>query len=454
MNVPKFICLVALLPAIAFSQNADVPEQLNSYTHAATLTTANNEGINRIELPLTIYQGVTRNDLADIRVFDSKGILVPHALVAAEPPRKEQRAPISPPRFPLYVEANSTDSPDLKIEVRADGALVKIESKKNTLVKPKEINSYVFDLINLSEPINALILDFTTPPEGFVGKARIEASDDFKQWRTLVNSAPIMSLQFAGQAIAEKRIELSGVKAKYLKLTWEGQSIDLTDVKAEFGEKFSEAERVGLSSEARAGDKPGEYLFDLGARAPVDRIKFNLPQINTVAPAQMYSRADEKSEWQTRANATLYRLNYKGNDVAAPAIVLPVSGDRYWKIAVEQKGGGLGAGLPNLVAEYRPRQLVFVARGGGPFTLAFGNANAKHSSFSVESLIPGYQYGDEFKLAQAQMGDARVQAAAPVSEAMSPEQKKKWLLWAVLLAGVALLGGMAWKLSKQMNKAE
>ncbi len=452
MTIAKYFSCLALLPALALSQTVEAPESISSYSRAATLTTANNEGINRIELPLTIYQGVTRNDLADIRVFDSKGLPVPHALVAAEPPRKEQRAPVSPPRFPLFIEANGNDSSDLKIEVRADGALVKIESNKNKAVKPKEVNAYVFDLINISEPITALNLDFQAAPEGFVGKARIEASDDFKQWRTLVNSAPVMSLQFAGQAIAEKRIELSGVKTKYLKLTWEGPAINLSDVKVEFGEKFSEAERVGLTSEARAGDQPGDYIFDLGARAPVDRMKFNLPQINTVAPAQIYSRADEKSPWQPRANATLYRLNYKGNDVVAPAIVMPVSGDRYWKIAVEQKGGGLGAGLPSLTAEYRPRQLVFVARGEGPFTLAFGKANAKQSSFSVESLIPGYQYSDEFKLAQAQMGDPRVQAAAPASEAVSPEQKKKWLLWAVLIIGVALLGGMAWKLSKQMSK--
>jgi hypothetical protein len=84
--------------------------------------------------------------------------------------------------------------------------------------------------------------------------------------------------------------------------------------------------------------------------------------------------------------------------------------------------------------------------------LAFGKVNAKQSSFSAESLIPGYQYSDEFKLAQAQMGDAHTQSVAIEIEATSPEQKKKWLLWAVLLAGVMLLGGMAWKLSKQMSK--
>lgn len=448
----KFICLIFVLPAIALAQTAEAPERPENYTNVSTLTNSKNEGINRVELPLAVYRGVMSNDLADIRVFDNKGVPVPHALVSAEPPRSEMRAPISPPRFPVYAEAGGDNQSEMKIEVRADGALVKIESNKNSQPKALTVNSYVFDLIQLSDNIKALNLDFNTPTEGFVSKARIEASDDFKSWRTLVSGAPVMSLQFAGQAIAEKRIELPSTKSKYLKLTWEGPAIGLSDIKAEFGEKFIQGERVGLTGNGRAGDKPGEYVFDLGARAPIDRIKFELPQINTVAPTQIYSRADEKSPWQSRASATLYRLNYKGDSVVAPAISVAISNDRYWKIAVEQKGGGLGAGMPNLVAEYRPRQLVFVARGEGPFTLAFGKANAKQSSFSAESLIPGYQYSDEFKLAQAQIGDARAQTVAVVAEAASPEQKKKWLLWAVLLAGVALLGGMAWKLSKQMTK--
>jgi Protein of unknown function (DUF3999) len=452
MEYKKYFVLFALLPAAVFAQAADAPERLDSYTHAATLSTSHNEGLNRVELPLTVYQSVQRNDLADIRVFDNKGVPVPHALAAAEPPRTEKHAPISPPRFPLYVATNGNADSELKIEVRADGALVKIESNKNSKSKQLDKYGYVFDLNQFFDSVSALTFDFNTPPEGYVGKVRIEASDNFKTWRTLVSGAPLMSLQFAGQSIAEKRIELPGAKNKYLKLTWEGPAIELTDVKAEFGDKTSEAERVGVSIAATAGEKSGDYIFDLGARSPVDRIKFALPQINTVAPAQIYSRADDKAQWQNRANATLYRLNFKGNAVASPAVSVPISGDRFWKLVVEQKGGGLGAGMPTMTAEYRPRQLVFVARGEGPFTLGFGKATAKHSSFSVESLIPGYQYGAEFTLAHAQLGDTRTQTVVAASEPTSPEQRKKWLLWGVLIAGVALLGGMAMKLSKQMNK--
>jgi hypothetical protein len=42
--------------------------------------------------------------------------------------------------------------------------------------------------------------------------------------------------------------------------------------------------------------------------------------------------------------------------------------------------------------------LVFAARGGGPFQLAYGNSAAKAAAFPIDSLLPGYKTDAEFKV--------------------------------------------------------
>jgi hypothetical protein len=123
---------------------------------------------------------------------------------------------------------------------------------------------------------------------------------------------------------------------------------------------------------------------------------------------------------------------------------------------VEQKGGGLGTGMPQLEVNWMPRQIVFVARGEGPYSLAFGKSDAQPASFAVSNLIPGYKPYAEFSLPLASTGTP---SADPVdghlswNEWLRQTDWKRFTLWAMLLGGVALLAWMAWRLTHQMNAA-
>jgi len=105
---------------------------------------------------------------------------------------------------------------------------------------------------------------------------------------------------------------------------------------------------------------------------------------------------------------------------------------------------------PTLEATWRGVQMVFVARGDGPFTLVFGDPKASTVALPVASIIPGYQRQAELALPEVKVG--AVAAAPPPTQwerITADVQPRRVVLWAILLIGVAVLGIMAWRLLRQ-----
>jgi hypothetical protein len=95
------------------------------------------------------------------------------------------------------------------------------------------------------------------------------------------------------------------------------------------------------------------------------------------------------------------------------------------------------------------REIVFAARGGGPFLLAFGNGRARSNVLAIETLVPGWGSASAPRIATAATGSVRTLAGK--AAARQRIDTKKAGLWTALFAGVALLGFMAWRLSKQLQ---
>ena len=62
---------------------------------------------------------------------------------------------------------------------------------------------------------------------------------------------------------------------------------------------------------------------------------------------------------------------------------------RHWRVKVDQRGGGIGGGVPRMRAGWLPDRLVFVTRGEGPFELVYGSAVAPGAEVPLDSLLPG-----------------------------------------------------------------
>ena len=218
-----------------------------------------------------------------------------------------------------------------------------------------------------------MLLRILHSDSGVNTRVNVEASEDLKNWRIVITGAPVLDLSFGGQRLRQQTIELDRLKARYLRLSFATASIDRLSVKATLAPDTPELARrnVTLPGQAVAG-APLDYRFDTGASFSIDRVAFELPQVNTVAPAELLARDREGEPWRAVTSTVLYRLAGEGGEVKSPALAIFPTTARQWLLRLSPASGGLGGGSPQMLGAYLPRHLVFVARGAAPFSIAFG----------------------------------------------------------------------------------
>jgi hypothetical protein len=429
---------------------AAAAERPDDFAYASPLESDGTLPLRRVDLPAWLYQGVFRADLGDVRVFNGDGELVPHALLPRPAPTTSTAPETSLPYFPIKAAAGSAlDTLDVKIERTPGGTITRVVAARPGKNANQVMSAYLVDASRFEQPIAALDLDVREPHDGFTGSVRVESSDDLAHWSTLVPQAPVVMLQFAGQRLERKQVEFSAARCKYLRLSWPmGQPpLDLIAVRARPGSVIVEPPRAWHAVTATPA-RQGEFEFDLGGQFPLDRLRVELPQDNTVVLAQLLSTRDPTGEWHPVTSAVLYRLRQGDQTVTNPDLATSISHDRYWLLRVDQKGGGIGRGTVTLHAGWVPQTLVFVARGNGPFQLAYGSARALPTAFPIESLVPGFR--SDLPL-QASTARALEQRTLKGAAALRPARDvRAWTLWGVLILGVLLLAWMAWRLARQL----
>lgn len=449
----KRLAVVLFVGATGVAFAAETP---NDYAYAMPIHAQAGEALYQVELPPAVYRGVVRADLGDLRVFNAKGETVPHAIRQRPPADKATREVVTFPVFPLRADrAGQLEDLHVRVQRRADGTLVDIRSGQKRVPAVSTTLGYLLDASQARQPIAALTFDWKGPREGFVTKVHIEGSDDLARWTTLVRDATLLELEFGGHRLEQKRVELRAQKYRYLRLSWPGNSkaLELVAVRGETVTDAREPQRAWLAlPAATAGKNPGEYEYDIGGPIPYDRLRIALPQVNTLVQVRLLARDKPSDEWRMLGERLVYRLHRDGSEVTSPEIAVAGRGERLLLLRVDQKGGGIGSGLPAVQLGYHPQQLVFAARGEAPFQLAYGSHAARAASFSIASLIPGYGSDKAFPVKTATLGEP--QKLAGEKRLRAPPDYRRWALWATLILGVAALGFMAYRLFRQMATGE
>ena len=466
----KAFVFIALFVASGIVCAAEKPAE---YAYGLPIEASGSEALYDVSLPPAVYQGVTRRDLGDVRVFNGVNEVVPYAWRPRRTEKADVGAIVPLTLFPLKAAAGaSVDGLAISVRRSASGAVSVDVKTAGSPAPSQQTVGYLIDLNAQDRALRAIELDWKAT-EGFSGKLRIDASDDLSSWRTLVAGAPLVSLEVGGQRLQQKHIELPQQKAKYLRLAWVSDSTknampELTTANGELAEKFVEAPREWSKLTAAKIEKTGEYVFDSKGQFPIDRLRLELPEPNTIAQVEVLARDKAEQPWRSVARGVAYRLRQSGGEIASPDIQIGAPGmnaERWWMIRVDQRGGGLGSGTPVLNAGWVPHQLVFAARGAPPFTLAYGNAGnrgAQTGSLPIESLIPGYRDDAGASVRAAKTGaqpTVNVQTtSAQAQKELGGETRlraqidwKRWSLWGVLGLGVLVLGAMAWRLVKQLG---
>ena len=446
----RVIALAAL--AAALNASAEAPSDFRS---TAPVTVSSAEALHRLTLPFEAYRDA-RRDLGDLRIFNARGDALPIAFAGDAPATREASPAVGLPIFPVSAAAPGRDQSfgDLNVVVRSnsDGTLVSVQGRARGVAAPRPV-AWLLDASQVQKPVRALVVEWDVLPGTQIARITVEASDDLKAWRTLASRAPVVRLEQSGQELVQPRVELGSQRVKYLRITAEPAAFRLRAVQAEPEEVVRPAPRLSRTVAASPGTQPGEYLFDLGAGVPVEALRVVLPAVNSVAPFTVASRESEKGAWQAVVSATFYRLIRDGAEIQSPAVETGPRRARYWSIRLDPRSPPIGDVSPTLEVQWRPAQLVFVARGDRPYRLAFGNSQARAAVLSVTELIPGYEPRAELKLPEAKVGEVSTTDAGGGAwrRLVDDANPRKVVLWSVLLAAVLALGWMASRLRREMR---
>ena len=454
------LCLAATVASAA-------PDK-NDYAQGIRVDSLSDRPLIELLLPDSVYQSITRADLGDVRVFNADGSPVAHGFCAA--PQAE--APVitkeSLPVFELQAgPKGETVGDGAKVEVQtAGGTQIHVQEGQSTIAAPAgpETSGHVIDargVLMLRNPgsgtdaLRSIQFDWQSPDGASEAHVRIESSEDLDRWQTVVGASTLLRVRHGTQELQRQTIPLPLRQYQYLRATRVdgGPPLQIAGVIAERVAIPQAIEPQWFAANALASTDPAMLMFDTARRAPVTYARLLLPQDNTSLRVTLSSRDDDKAAWSERWSGEVYSIVNGGERRSSAPAEFRATTDRYWRAQFAGQAE-VPAQPPTLDLGYRPTRLRFLAQGAGPFTLAYGSRRAEPSPTQpCGNLLADVGARDIKDL----IGDAALQPAQVLGgeAAFKPLPRKTplrlFILWGVLILGVALLIGMAMSLLKRVN---
>lgn len=459
----KWLLLLGLLSGVAGAAESPQP-----FAWRAPLAMDASAPYQRFTLPQDAYLHAAHSDLRDLRVFNAEGVPVPIARTRQAGSSEKTTHSSALRWFPLTgTRRVASDAGDagLTVSVRAgsDGTLVEVQSGAKPAATTEEVRrGYVLDASHLEKRANvqALTLDW----RGTVGfqLLDISASDNLQDWYSVRSGAQLARLDYNGERIERRRIELNGLPGRYLRLLWRdpAQAPELTSADVEETTAFWRSPptewfepQVPVQSALKL--QTGEFHYRLPLALPVSRIRLLLPPGNALLPLEILQPERERRHWRRITRTVVYRIGGEGREWLRDEIALPGWPLSEFILRIDSRSNQTAA--PQLQVGIEPEQLVFLAEGKPPYQLAVGNAKAVNVALPLTTLVPGLGGSNAPQIAEAKVLPASLPAASAsqpgaLQRASAEIDWKKAALWGVLLAGVLAMGVMAWKLVKQLNQ--
>jgi hypothetical protein len=411
----------------------------------------------RFTLTPHVYRHIVDPQLADVRVFNGEGALVPHSIRRPQAEGEGRELSHILPFFPLY-EENNARSGDLAMHFTSNASGVVLDLRERPPVPTEnKIQGYLIDLSQLARRPTVLETRFYASEGNFVCPVRIEQSDDLTRWDSLVTSTTLAALAYDGYRLERRRIKLPAFKRRYLRLLRAGLPA-APPISAIVGLVSSERpqppRQVTRISGRRVSESPAIYEFDTGGFFPVDRIDLHLEGTNQLVRAKFASRATATAQWRPRFSGLFYNLRLSDVVLQNDPHLLPLVTDPHWRMellseSLPAKGTG-----PALELGWMAHDGYFVAGGEPPFLFAYGNAAINAATEPVGELLSVIGSKKKLHFIQNAVLEETVELGGERRLSPSLTQRvpwRQWALWAALCLSVCLLSWMAWRLARQIR---
>jgi hypothetical protein len=462
MRWPDTLLATALAAAAALPAGAaDAP----LFRHRAPIVVEQHAAFVRLPLPPSAYARSAQPALQDLRVVDARGARVPFALLA---PRPDETRLAETARDTVLYElpprpADAAAAWPSPVDVLVDGDRITVRRRSGATGGTTATPSPGW-LVDLGEhprdrpAVQSLRLQWSGPAE-FSAAYALEASDDLRQWRP-AGGGQVMALASPGGPLTQPSVPLPAPAPRFVRLVWR-------DVAA--APRLTGAQAIAAVPQQVSLDPPVEIVlapvevpagaadadtarsltFDLGATLPLVSVALQLEGGTQVVPLRLQARNRSDEAWQPLAATVAYRIERDGGSVTAPPLPLARSA-RQLRLVVDERAAPPAAAQTRLRVQAQLAGLVFAAQGQAPYALLAGSRDASPGALPLATLVPAPD-DERSRYGRASLGAwSEVDAVARAEEARERRAAlRPWLLWAVLVAGVAVLALMVWRLARR-----
>ena len=295
-------------------------------------------------------------------------------------------------------------------------------------------------------------------PAEFTATYGLECSDDLRTWRS-AGSGQLMALRSNAGVLTQPWLALPTPCGRFLRLAWlerasapvllgaTAYAPTLDHLAAEPSDALV-FQPTSVPPAQGARDSPRALDFDLGGELPIVSLELRFAGGTRVAPVRLQGRSRVEDAWRDIASGVFYRLERDGTVAESPAIAVS-DHVRYVRVLPDERAAALPASEVSLVVHARLATLVFATTGPAPYLLLAGSVDAPAGALPLPTLVP--RLDDERpRFGRATLGAFTEDAGAAraADDAVRQARYRPWLLWSVLLVGVAGLGALVWRLAR------
>jgi len=444
------------------------PADEPAFRYEAPITVSSPGAFVRLPLPAAAYGRSASEGLADLRIVDARGERVPFAVLA---PRQPEAQTVEQQReatlYPLPARPAADGSWHAPIEVSVDGDRISVKrlapgTAGMSGMPVARSAGWLFDLGERKpdEPVPQSLRVAWSGPIEFTAAYRFDTSDDLRQWRS-GGSGQLMALASPAGPLTQPTVLLGTNPGRFVRLVW-GDAANAPQVSAAKVVAAQQSSKVldppviivaSPSAEPAGKSAPDEAAqralhFDLGGALPITQIDLRWTSGTRVAPLRVQARNDAGEAWRELGSAVFYRLE-RGTEVASSPPLSVAANARYLRLLPDPRAAALDPAQTQIVAQAPLASLVFAAQGEPPYTLQAGARVTAPSALPLATLVPSLD-SERPRFGSATLGQWNEVSAVARAERAQQQRAalRPWLLWSVLLCGVAALAFMVWRLAR------
>jgi hypothetical protein len=459
MNARRYLFLLTAI-ALSASQAFAAAPGPDEFAWRASLDVPAGASLARAELPAAALARLQSANAHDVRVFNANGEPVPFAMLApaAPTPSAEDRTR-SYPALPLYSAPAGRAAPKGSVQLRVEGGAngqrsVWVQLDGAAPAGEQRLNAVLFGMKEERRPLAALDVQATLPANMPV-RVAVSTSADLATW----TSAPVRGrlYRFEGEgAPVNMRLEFGQpltVEHRFVRLDWDAQpGVAIASITGVVATAAPAPRRVRVDLPALHEAAPDAAEVETGFATPMAALSLATPRDNTLMPVRVLGRNDASQPWRMLGQTVVYRLGAGADAVVNPPLDLHGASVRMLRV-VAANGAALAGAQIHAAALFQPVQLVLVASGPAPFARAVGRDRTEAAALPLATIAGTLGERKPEDLPLAKTGES-IETSPGGRSAFSWRgvPGKSAVLWAVLAAGVLLLAGVAWSLSRQMKE--